>query len=347
MNTPEIAQLGDWLRTHVADFRGGVQLQQLTGGQSNPTYRVEAGSHCWVLRRKPPGVLLASAHAVDREYRIMAALADTAVPVPQMYALCEDASVIGSTFVVMEHVDGRVFADASLPCMQPAERDAIYRAQAQTLAAIHSVDVAAVGLKDLGRPLQYLSRQIDRWTRQYRASETDKLEAMERLIEWLPANLPPGLDDDPGTLLHGDFRIDNLIYHPTEPRVLAVIDWELSTLGHPLADLAYHLMAWRVKPDEFRGILGYDLVALGIPEEKTHLDRYLAGAGGAARPVSAEVMDYLMAFNMFRMAAILQGILARSLQGNATASDARATGERAVRMAQAGWRQAQLRTGCV
>lgn len=341
MSPAEIQQLGDWLRAHVADFRGGVQLQPLAGGQSNPTYRVEAGSHRWVLRRKPPGVLLASAHAVDREYRVMAALADTGVPVPKMHALCDDASVIGSTFVVMDHVEGRVLADPSLPGMEPGERDAVYLALASTLAAIHSVDVVATGLSDYGRPQRYLSRQIERWTRQYRASQTDPLEAMERLIEWLPAHLPHGLDDDPGALLHGDFRIDNLIYHPTEPRVLAVIDWELSTLGHPLADLAYHLMAWRVTPDEFRGIKGHDLAALGLPDETRHLARYVAAAGSAGRAASAEVMDYLMAFNMFRMAAILQGILARSLQGNAAASDARATGERAIRMAEAGWRQAQ------
>ena len=335
----ETARLADWLRAHLVDFRGSLQVQPLAGGQSNPTFRVEAGDHRWVLRRKPPGVLLASAHAVDREHRVMAALSDTDVPVPRMHALCEDASVIGSTFVVMEHVDGRVFADPSLPGLGAGERDAIYLALARTLAAIHSVDVTAVGLADYGRPQNYLSRQIDRWTRQYRASQTEVLEPMERLIAWLPAHLPAGLDDEPGTLVHGDYRIDNLIYHPTEPRVLAVIDWELSTLGHPLADLAYHLMAWRVAPDEFRGLKGHDLAALNLPSEAEHLARYLA-AGAAVKTLSPTVLDYLMAFNMFRMAAILQGILARSLQGNAAAHDAAATGERARRMAQAGWRQA-------
>ena len=339
MSPEETSRLADWLRAHVADFRGSVRMQPLAGGQSNPTYRVEAGDHRWVLRRKPPGVLLASAHAVDREHRVMAALADTDVPVPRMHALCEDASVIGSTFVVMEHVDGRVFADPSLPGLGTGERNAIYLALARTLAAIHGVDVAAVGLSDYGRPQRYLSRQIDRWTRQYRASQTDVLEPMERLIAWLPAHLPAGLDDEPGALVHGDYRIDNLIYHPTEPRVLAVIDWELSTLGHPQADLAYHLMAWRVAPEEFRGLKGHDLAALGLPDEAEHLARYLA-VDAAVRTVLPSVMDYLMAFNMFRMAAILQGILARSLQGNAAAHDAAATGERARRMAQAGWRQA-------
>lgn len=337
MNDVEQQRLADWLRANVADFQGELRLQPLAGGQSNPTYRVEAGEHRWVLRRKPPGVLLASAHAVDREYRVMAALAKTDVPVPRVHALCEDAAVVGSTFVVMDLVEGRVFVDPSLPGMAPAERAAIYAAMARALAAIHRVDVQAVGLSGHGKPQNYLSRQIERWTRQYRASETDRIEAMERLIEWLPAQLPPGLDDEPGTLVHGDYRLDNLIFHPTEPRVLAVIDWELSTLGHPLADLAYHLMAWRVTPDEFRGLKGHDLAALGIPDEATHLQSHL-DAGGRAPGAQ---LDYLMAFNMFRMAAILQGILARSLQGNAAAADARATGERARRMAEAGWRQVQ------
>ena len=337
MNETDQARLSDWLRANVAGFRGGACLQPLAGGQSNPTYRVDAGEHRWVLRRKPPGVLLASAHAVDREYRVMAALAGTDVPVPRVHALCEDPAVIGSTFVVMDLVEGRVFVDPSLPGMAPSERDAIYAAMARTLAAIHCVDVAAVGLSGHGKPQNYLTRQIERWTRQYRASETERIEAMERLIEWLPAHLPPGLDDEPGTLVHGDYRLDNLIFHPTEPRVLAVIDWELSTLGHPLADLAYHLMAWRVTPDEFRGLKGHDLSALGIPDEAAHVGHYLA-AGGRAPGAH---LDVLMAFNMFRMAAILQGILARSLQGNAAAADARTTGERARRMAEAGWRQAQ------
>lgn len=337
MNEADQQRLAEWLRRHVADCRGEMRLTPLAGGQSNPTYRVDAGEHRWVLRRKPPGALLASAHAVEREYRVMAALAGTDVPVPRVHALCEDDAVIGSTFVVMDLVEGRVFVDPSLPGMARSERSAIYAAMARALAAIHRVDVVAVGLAGHGKPQHYLSRQIERWTRQYRASETDRIEAMERLIEWLPAQLPPGLDDEPGTLVHGDYRLDNLIFHPTEPRVLAVIDWELSTLGHPLADLAYHLMAWRVTPDEFRGLKGHDLAALGIPDEATHLQSYLA-AGGRAPGVR---LDYLMAFNMFRMAAILQGILARSLQGNAAAADARATGERARRMAEAGWRQVQ------
>jgi aminoglycoside phosphotransferase (APT) family kinase protein len=336
VNTDEQHRLADWLRAHVADFRGGLRVQALAGGQSNPTYGIEAGDHRWVLRRKPPGVLLASAHAVDREYRVMAALAGTGVPVPRMHALCEDPAVIGSTFVVMDRVDGRVFADPALPGCAPAERAAVYAAAAQALAQVHRVDVAAVGLSGHGRPQRYFSRQIERWTRQYRASQTEPLPAMEHLIDWLPAHLPPDLDDAPGTLVHGDFRLDNLIFHPTAPRVLAVIDWELSTLGHPLADLAYHLMAWRVTPDDFRGLKGHDLAALGIPDEATQRASYLA-AGGCAPGAHG---DYAMVFNMFRMAAILQGILARALQGNAAAADARETGARARRMAEAGWRLA-------
>jgi aminoglycoside phosphotransferase (APT) family kinase protein len=333
----EHARLGDWLRQHVAGFRGGVQMHALAGGQSNPTYRVEAGEHRWVLRKKPPGVLLASAHAVEREYGVMAALADSDVPVPRVHALCEDTSVIGSTFVIMDFVDGRIFSDPSLPGMSDDERQAIYDAMARTLAAIHRVDVAAAGLADYGRPQRYLSRQIERWTRQYRESETEPIDAMEQLIAWLPAHLPQDLDDEPATLVHGDFRIDNLIFHPHESHVLAVIDWELSTLGHPLADLAHHLMAWRVTPEEFRGLKGHDLAALGIPDEAAYLARYLAHGG---RAVGA-FWDYVMAFNLFHMASILQGIAARASQGNAAAADAVATGARARCIAEAGWRQAR------
>ncbi len=324
-------RLAAWLRAHVADFRGDLQLRPLAGGQSNPTYRVDAGEHRWVLRRKPPGVLLASAHAVDREFRVMRALAGTGVPVPRMHALCEDDTVIGSAFYVMDFVEGRVLADASLPGMTPDERGAIYAEMARVIAAIHQVDVAAVGLSDFGKPSNYLARQIDRWTRQYRASETGRIEAMERLIEWLPAHRP---QDEEVSLVHGDFRIDNLIFHPTEPRALAVIDWELSTLGHPVVDFAYHCMAWRVTPDEFRGIRGYDWAALGIPDEAAYTAAYCAHTGRTALPN----WEYHLAFNMFRMAAILQGILARALAGNAAAADAKATGERARLMAEAGWR---------
>ncbi len=334
----DTARLADWLRAHVRPFHGSVKLEPLSGGQSNPTYRVSAGEHRWVLRRKPSGVLLASAHAVDREFRVMRALGGTAVPVPAMHALCEDPSVIGSAFYVMDFIEGRVLADPALPGMSPVERGMVYAELQRVIAAIHRVDIASVGLADFGRPQNYLARQIDRWARQYRASETERIEAMERLIEWLPARLP---QDEEVALVHGDFRIDNLIFHPTEPRALAVIDWELSTLGNPVVDFAYHGMAWRVMPNEFRGLRGHDLVALGIPAEAAHAAGYCAQAGRTQLPH----WEYCLAFNMFRMAAILQGILARARAGNAAADDAEATGLRARRMAEAGWRLAQQLAG--
>jgi aminoglycoside phosphotransferase (APT) family kinase protein len=337
---PDAAALADWLRANVRPFHGGVKIEPLTGGQSNPTYRVEAGDHRWVLRRKPPGVLLASAHAVEREYRVMRALADSAVPVPAMHVLCEDAAVLGSPFYVMDFVEGRVFARPDLPGLAPAERGAIFDAMNGVIAALHAVDVDAAGLGDYGRPQNYLARQLDRWTKQYRASETERHEPMERLIDWLQANRPQGPDSEAVALVHGDFRIDNLIFHPTEARVLAVLDWELSTLGHPLVDFAYHLMTWRVTPEEFRGLKGHDLAALGIPDEAAYAARYAQRSGRpAGQPLPQ--LDYHLAFNMFRMAAILQGILARSRQGSAASADAERTGRQARPMAEAGWRLVQ------
>ena len=326
--------LAAYLRRHVHDFAGPLHVAPLTGGQSNPTYRVAAGEHHWVLRRKPPGVLLASAHAIEREYRVMAALAGSGVPVPRMHVLCENPAVIGSPFFVMDFVEGRVFADPALPGLTNEQRGAIYDEMNRVIAALHGVDLQAAGLADYGRPQNYLARQIDRWTRQYRASETERIDAMERLIEWLPAHRPEG---DETALVHGDFRIDNLIFHPTEARVLAVLDWELSTLGHPLVDLAYHGMAWRVTPAEFRGLKGHDLAALGIPSEDAYLAAYCRRTGRAELPH----WDYCLAFNMFRMAAILQGILARSRQGSAASAHAETTGQQARPMAEAGWRQVQ------
>ena len=328
--------LAAYLRQHLPGF-GDHKLtaQQFSTGQSNPTYLIEAGSRRWVLRRKPPGVLLPSAHAVDREYRVIAALAHSAVPVPHVHLLCEDDSVIGSAFYVMDFVEGRNFLDPSLPGMTSAQRGAIYDEMNRVITALHGVDHHAAGLAGYGRPGQYLKRQIERWTRQYRASQigiSEPIAAMEHLIEWLPAHLP---EADETALVHGDFRIDNLIFHPHEPRVLAVLDWELSTLGDPLADFAYHCMTWRVTPAEFRGLKGHDLAALGIPLEDAYVQAYCKRSGRASLPD----WDYYMAFNMFRMAAILQGILQRALQGSAASAEAEQTGRLARPMAEAGWRQ--------
>ncbi len=327
--------LAAYLRQHLPGFGGELTAQQFSGGQSNPTYLLQAGGQRWVLRRKPPGVLLPSAHAVDREYRVMAALAHSTVPVPRVHLLCEDDAVIGSAFYVMEHVEGRNFLDPSLPGMTIEQRGAIYDEMNRVIAVLHGVDHQVAGLAGYGRPGQYLKRQIERWTRQYRASQigiSEPIAAMERLIEWLPAHLP---EADETSLVHGDFRIDNLIFHPHEPRVLAVLDWELSTLGDPLADFAYHCMTWRVTPAEFRGLKGHDLAALGIPFEDDYVQAYCKRSGRASLPD----WDYYMAFNMFRMAAILQGILQRALHGSAASAEAEQTGRLARPMAEAGWRQ--------
>ena len=331
-NALDLEPLADHLRGQLPGFDGALSAEQFTGGQSNPTYLLKAGGHRYVLRRKPPGVLLPSAHAVDREYRVMAALAHSGVPVPKVHLLCEDPAVIGSAFYVMDFVEGRNFLDPAMPGLAPQQRGALHDEMIRVIAALHGVDYASAGLASFGRPGQYLKRQIERWTRQYRASETDRIEPMERLIEWLPAHIPAV---DETTLVHGDYRVDNLIFHPHEPRVLAVLDWELSTLGHPLADFAYHVMTWRVTPAEFRGLKGHDLRALGIPEEDAYVRAYCQRTGRDSLPD----WDYYMAFNMFRMAAILQGILARALQGSAASAQAEETGRLARPMAEAGWRQ--------
>ena len=333
----DAAALSDYLRAHLPDAQGPLRVEQFKGGQSNPTYMLTAANgRRYVLRRKPPGKLLPSAHAVDREYRIMRALAGSGVPVPGMHVLCLDESVIGTPFYVMDFVDGRIFWDPLLPGMQPAERTAIFDEMNRVIAALHSVDYTALGLADYGRPSQYIARQVARWSQQYRASETEPIDAMDRLIAWLPAHIPPG---DETAIVHGDYRLDNVIFHPTEPRILAVLDWELSTLGHPLADFAYHCMAWRLSPGQFRGLIGGDLAALGIPSEGEYVARYCART--QRPPVSQADWEYYAAFNMFRLAAILQGVLARALQGNASSSQALEAGRRARPLAEAAWAQVQ------
>lgn len=331
LDARQLDALASYLRRQVGAGSGPLQVRPLTGGQSNPTVLVESGSQRWVVRRKPAGPLLASAHAIDREFRVMRALQGSAVPVPEVYAYCDDAACIGVPFYVMQHVHGRTFTDPALPGLTVDQRQRVYQALGSTIAALHSADVQALGLADYGRPQGFLRRQLQRWTTQYRASQTEDMPAMESLMAWLEQHLP---DSDDPCLVHGDFRIDNLLFHPEREEVLAVIDWELSALGHGLVDFAYHAMAWRVSAQEFRGMRGEDLATLGIPSEDAYLRAYCHQRGLAA-PAD---WTALMAFNMFRMAAILQGILHRALTGNAAAADALETGRRARRMAEAGWR---------
>lgn len=332
------AALARWLREHVEEFSGTLAVEQFKGGQSNPTFLLSAGGRRYVLRRKPSGELLPSAHAVDREFRVIRALAPTEVPVARAHALCEDAGVIGAMFYVMDYVEGRVIWDPSLPGMQPRERSAHYDELGRVIAALHCVDPAAVGLADYGRPGNYIARQVARWTRQYRAAETETIEAVERLIEWLPARIPPG---EESRVVHGDYRFDNVIFHPSEPRILAVLDWELSTVGHPLVDFAYHCMTWHMASGEgSRGLAGLDLPALGIPTEAEYLHAYLRRTG-RREPVSPEHWTYFLVFNMFRLVGILQGIMARALGGNASNEQALQAGRRARPLAEQAWALAQ------
>jgi aminoglycoside phosphotransferase (APT) family kinase protein len=323
-----------WMREHVEGFAGTPTVEQFKGGQSNPTYRITAGGRRYVLRRKPPGKLLPSAHAVDREFRVVSALARTGFPVPRTHALCLDDDVIGTAFYVMDEVDGRVFWDPALPELASEERSAIYDAMNATISRLHTIDYAALGLGDFGRPCGYVKRQIERWTKQYRASETERIDAMDNLIAWLPAHAP---DDAATSIVHGDFRIDNMIFDRRAPRVLAVLDWELSTLGDPIGDFAYHVMAWRLGPESYRGLWGQDLAALGIPPEAEYRARYGARTGRAA----LAHWDFYIAYNMFRLAAILQGIMGRVVEGTAANARARESGARARAMAEAGWRQVE------
>jgi aminoglycoside phosphotransferase (APT) family kinase protein len=336
----DVASLERYMRENVEGFSGALEVEQFKGGQSNPTYRLSAGGKRYVMRRKPPGKLLPSAHAVDREYRVVTALAKTDVPVARTYALCNDEAVIGTAFYIMDYVEGRVLWDPQLPGMAPGERAAIFDEMNRVIAALHRVDYAALGLADYGKPGNYFQRQVDRWSRQYRASETEKIEAMDRLIEWLPANIPA---DDATSIVHGDYRIDNMIFHAREPRVLAVLDWELSTLGHPMGDFSYHAMAWRLSSREFRGLRGVDLNALGIPSEQVYVARYLERTGMSAW--SEKDWNFCMAYNMFRASAIFQGVMARAVAGNAASAQAVETGKRARPMAELGWAQVESLRG--
>ena len=332
----DVAQLSEYLASHVEGFAGPLEVRQFRGGQSNPTYMLQAASGNYVLRRKPPGKLLKSAHAVDREFRVISALYGDDFPVPRPYALCEDDVVIGTMFYVMECVEGRIFWDLDLPDCDPAERAAIYDSANETIAKLHNADYEVLGLADYGRPGNYFARQISRWTGQYRASETATIEPMDRLIDWLPENIPA---DESASIVHGDFRLDNMIVHPTEPRVIAVLDWELSTIGHPLADFTYHLMSWQM-PEIGLGSAGLkekDLGKLGIPTEEEYIARYCERTGRAGGISNRE---FYSAFNFFRLAAILQGIAGRVRDGTAASAHA-GQAERAVEpLATFGWEYA-------
>lgn len=334
----DVTALERYLVAHIDDFRTPLTLRRFKGGQSNPTYLLITPDRQYVMRSKPAPVaqLLPSAHAVEREYRVQSALAGSAVPVACVHCLCEDESVIGRAFYIMDYVEGRIFWDQSLPGMQPSERGAIYDELNRVIAALHIVDIAALGLTDYGKPGNYFERQINRWTRQYRATEIQPIEAMDQLIAWLPEHIPPEATPQV-SLVHGDFRIDNAIFHPTEPRILALIDWELSTLGHPLADFAYHLLSWHITPELGRGLKGKDLQSLGIPGEADYISAYERRIG---HPVTAP-WNYYLAYNLFRLAAIVQGIAKRAADGTASSAQAAIVGLNTKPLAELGLTFAQ------
>lgn len=332
----DIAALDAWMSAHVDGFKGPLTVEQFKGGQSNPTFKLNTPGASYVMRAKPgpAAKLLPSAHAIDREFKVMAALAKADMPVARMFALCEDEAVIGRAFFIMEFVAGRVLWNPALPGMTPAERGAIFDEMNSVIARLHKVDYAAIGLADYGKAGNYFERQIGRWTKQYRASETERIEAMDKLIDWLPLHIPPGEET---SIVHGDYRMDNLIFHPTEPRVLAILDWELSTLGHPLADFAYHCMAWHVPPSAFRGVAGLNLAELGIPSFEAYVAKYCERTG---RP-GIDNFEYYLAYNLFRMAGILQGIMKRVVDGTASSEQAVAMGKAARPLAELGWKVAE------
>ena len=337
----DIAALSAYLSDRLEGFQGPLKVQMFNGGQSNPTYKLITPRHAYVMRAKPGPVakLLPSAHAVEREFKVMQCLAGTDVPAPRMHCLCEDESVIGRAFYVMEFIEGRVLWDQSLPGMTKAERAEIYDEMNRVISALHRVPFAARGLADYGKPGNYFERQIGRWSKQYKASITEPIDEMDQLMAWLPTHVPPAaMDPDMVSIVHGDFRLDNLIFHPTEPRVLAVLDWELSTLGHPLADLSYQCMGWHIPPGTFRGIGGLDLHGLGIPTEADYVRRYCERTGLSTPEALLSDWDFYLAYNLFRMAAILQGIAKRVEAGTAASAQAVASAAGARPLAQIAWR---------
>jgi aminoglycoside phosphotransferase (APT) family kinase protein len=332
----DVGALESYLHQHLDGFIGPIALSQFKGGQSNPTYLVETPQRRYVLRRKPPGKLLPSAHAVDREHRVISALYAQGFPVAEPILYCADETVIGTAFFVMSYVEGRVFWEAEMPSSSPAERAQVYDVMNATLARLHSFDPAAIGLADYGRGENYVARQIERWSKQYRASETEKVEDMERLIAWLPAHLPP---PQPPRLVHGDYRLDNIILAPDAPQVAAVLDWELSTLGDPLADFSYHLMQWHMPPSEAGtgSLVGLDLPALGIPSLEDYVEAYVRRTSLDPRPYLA----VYSAYNFFRIAAILQGIVGRVRDGTAASAVAAAKAELVRPLAAKAWQFAR------
>ena len=322
--------------SHVEGFDGPLTVRQFKGGQSNPTYLLESPTGKYVMRRKPPGKLLKSAHAVDREFRVISALYAAGFPVPRPYVLCEDEEVVGTIFYIMDFVDGRIFWDLDLPNCDPDERAALYDNANQVIADLHNFDVATIGLNDFGKPGNYFARQISRWSKQYVASETREVVPMSRLIDWLPNNIP---DDESVSVVHGDYRLDNMVFHPTEPRVIGVLDWELSTIGHPLGDFTYHLMAWQMPEVGIgsTGLAGKDLDALGIPSEEAYVEMYCrrTGRDGIAN------RNFYMAYNFFRIAAILQGIAGRVRDGTAASVHAERAGQAVNPLAEIGWQFAE------
>jgi aminoglycoside phosphotransferase (APT) family kinase protein len=324
------AKLSEWMSVNVAGFEGPVEVLKFAGGQSNPTYRLNAKSGSYVLRRKPFGPLLPSAHAVDREYKVIAGLHPTGFPVAKPYGLCTDESVIGSWFYIMAMVEGRTIWDGSMPGSSPTERRATYEAMIDTLAALHAIDVEAAGLSDYGKPGNYFGRQVDRWTKQYRLAETEVMPEMERLIEWLPKTLP---EQTRTSIVHGDYRIDNMIFASDAPKVIAVLDWELGTLGDPLADFTYVAMAWVTENGGRSGVMDLDRESLGIPELDEMVTRYCAATGRAGIPD----INWYFAYNFFRLAGIIQGIKKRVIDGTATSPHARDMSERVRPLAEAAW----------
>ncbi|MCC3303440.1 phosphotransferase [Sneathiella sp. HT1-7] len=326
--------LFDYLTENVDGFKGPLQINQFQGGQSNPTFLLHTPERDYVMRKKPPGNLLPSAHAVDREYKVISALQNTDVPVPRTFCLCEDDSIIGTAFYIMEKVEGRIILSPDIPGAEPHIRAAIYDSLNEALANLHKVDIDTVGLSDFGKRGNYFERQIGRWTKQYRASQTDNLETMENLIKWLPENLP---DSDDSTIVHGDYRLGNVIVHPTKPEVVAVLDWELCTIGHPLSDLAYNCMNYHFIHPRNGGLVGVDFEATGIPTEQAYIDAYCNRTGRDG----IENWAFYMAFSLFRTAAIVQGVYKRGLDGNASSTVGEEYAEFTNMLATLGWQKVE------